>query len=341
MKNVIKTALTTLAVMALPLSSLAALKDDTMAPLDALAKAAEAETVSANINGSNIGAAMTIGDQIQFHIDVTQDAYISIVYVDSQGVIDIIDPSFGDGGNFLAAGQSAIYPAEGSDVTLTLEPPLGRDAVYVFATANQLDAAAYMPQITRNQNPATVTSAETQLFEMEDSVKVAQAFAAAVQAVNTPADYAVALMESTVQGRAGAEYSSEDIVAFFSARKYRSISKPKLDANILFHTNSADLTDQAKINLDEWGKSLVHPTLSGSTFQIGGHTDDTGASDYNKQLSEQRAEAVRTYLAAKFEIDAERLETMAYGEEAPLVDGTDDEARRQNRRVEFRRLSAN
>ena len=316
------------------------LKERTMAPLDALAKAASSDAVAATINGSSIGTAMRIGDEIKFHIDVQQDAYVTIVYVDSQGVIDIIEPDFGEKGNFLAAGQSVVYPEAASGVALTLEPPLGRDAVYIFATSNQINTDAFMPALMQTQNPATVTSAESQLFEMEDSVKVAEAFAAALQADNDSNSYSVALLESTVQGReGGAEYQSQDIVAFFSARKYRSISKPKLDANILFHTNSADLTEQAKVNLDEWGKSLIHPTLSESTFQIGGHTDDIGPSTYNRDLSERRAAAVKQYLAGKFDIDVERLEVMAFGEDQPLIENKDAEARRLNRRVEFRRLS--
>ena len=323
------------------LSAFSALKDETMAPLDLAAKASQGSGVSASINGSTIGTAMRIGDEIKFHIDVEQDVYITIVYVDSQGVIDIIDPDFGQGSNFLAAGESVVYPSDEAGVTLTLEPPLGRDAVYIFGTTNPLETGEFMPAITMAQNPATVTSAESQLFEMEDSIKVASAFAAAVQSSNAPDEYAVALLESTVQGREGAEYESSDIVAFFSARKYRSISKPKLDANILFHTNSADLTDQAKVNLNEWGKSLTHPTLAESTFQIGGHTDDVGTSDYNLQLSLERAEAVKVYLAAQFDIPEERLEIKAFGEDQPVIENSDDGARQKNRRVEFQRLSTN
>jgi outer membrane protein OmpA-like peptidoglycan-associated protein len=319
-----------------------ALKDETMAPLDAAAKTSQGTGLSASINGSTIGTAMRIGDEIKFHIDVEEDAYITIVYVDSQGVIDIIDPDFGEGSNFLTAGQSVIYPAEDSGVILTLEPPLGRDAVYIFGTKNRLKAGDFMPAIAMAQNPATVTTGEPQLFDMEDSIKVASAFVGALGATNAPDEYAVALLESTVQGRGeGAEYESEDIVAFFSARKYRSISKPKLDANILFHTNSAELTDQAKVNLDEWGKSLVHPTLAESTFQIGGHTDDVGESRYNLDLSLERAEAVKSYLAAQFDIDEDRLEVKAYGEDQPVIENVDEEARQRNRRVEFQRISAN
>ncbi len=340
MKQRVLSWMTCVLVLLAPMIANASLKEETMAPLEALAKAAEADAVKATINDSSIGVAMRIGDEIRFHIDVEQDAYITIVYIDSQGVIDIIEPDFGSDGNFLAAGAQVVYPSEDSGVTLTLEPPLGRDAVYIFATASRLDTGAFMPAVAQNQTPATVSSGEDALFEMEDSIKVAEFFAKAVEASNTPDQYSVALLESTVQGRDdGAEYSSSDIVAFFSARKYRSISKPKLDANILFHTNSADLTEQAKINLNEWGKSLTHPTLSESTFQIGGHTDDVGPAVYNRDLSERRAEAVRAYLASTFQIEGERLEVKAFGEDAPLVENTDAEARSLNRRVEFRRLS--
>ena len=64
-------------------------------------------------------------------------------------------------------------------------------------------------------------------------------------------------------------------------------------------------------------------------FQLGGHTDDSGPSEYNQYLSEQRADAARRYLLENFEIAPDRLEARGYGEEEPLPQG--DAAR--NRRV--------
>jgi len=70
------------------------------------------------------------------------------------------------------------------------------------------------------------------------------------------------------------------------------------------------------------------------SFVLGGHTDDVGEDDYNMQLSEERAESTRRYLVEKG-IDPSRLEVAAFGKTKPLEEGSDPDARRRNRRVEF------
>ena len=65
------------------------------------------------------------------------------------------------------------------------------------------------------------------------------------------------------------------------------------------------------------------------------HTDDQGADDYNLKLSEARAKAVADWLIKK-KIDAARITWKGYGESKPLVKGTTEADRSQNRRVEFK-----
>jgi outer membrane protein OmpA-like peptidoglycan-associated protein len=72
--------------------------------------------------------------------------------------------------------------------------------------------------------------------------------------------------------------------------------------------------------------------------EIGGHTDAYGKWDYNKQLSQKRAEAVKDYLTKKG-IDPRRIKAVGYGETKPLASNDDeDDGRELNRRVEFRVL---
>lgn len=73
------------------------------------------------------------------------------------------------------------------------------------------------------------------------------------------------------------------------------------------------------------------PTLR---VRIEGHTDERGSNDYNMALGSRRADSVRQILVS-LGIDAERLETRSYGEEAPADPGHNDAAWAQNRRVDF------
>lgn len=68
---------------------------------------------------------------------------------------------------------------------------------------------------------------------------------------------------------------------------------------------------------------------------IEGHTDTVGAADYNLQLSDDRADAVRGTLIERG-IPGNRLEAIGYGESRPIASNESELGRASNRRVEFR-----
>ena len=65
---------------------------------------------------------------------------------------------------------------------------------------------------------------------------------------------------------------------------------------------------------------------------VEGHTCNIGTTEYNLALGERRAAAVRDYLASRG-INADRLQTVSYGEERPKHDNGREETRRLNRRA--------
>lgn len=75
-------------------------------------------------------------------------------------------------------------------------------------------------------------------------------------------------------------------------------------------------------------------TAGEARIQVFGHTDDIGTAEYNQQLSERRAQAVRDYLV-EAGIDPEIITTRGFGKSRPLVEGTDAASRQRNRRVEI------
>jgi OmpA-OmpF porin, OOP family len=74
-----------------------------------------------------------------------------------------------------------------------------------------------------------------------------------------------------------------------------------------------------------------YPTTSAV---IEGHTDDVGSADYNKDLSQRRAEGVVNYLADNFGIERSRLSAQGYGLTRPIADNATNEGRQKNRRIE-------
>ncbi len=74
---------------------------------------------------------------------------------------------------------------------------------------------------------------------------------------------------------------------------------------------------------------------AGTLALIEGHCDDRGSDEYNRGLGERRANSIREYMVAAG-IAAERLQTISYGEEKPVVvDAKTDADRAKNRRGQF------
>ncbi|HXK11279.1 MAG TPA: OmpA family protein [Vicinamibacteria bacterium] len=106
---------------------------------------------------------------------------------------------------------------------------------------------------------------------------------------------------------------------------------------VRFPVNKAEVSDEAKAMIDEAVAPLVQANR-GVFFEIEGHTDSTGDAAYNFKLGEERAMAVRDYIAKKHGIALNRLNVISYGEEKPVADNKDKEGRAQNRRVVIRIL---
>jgi len=90
-------------------------------------------------------------------------------------------------------------------------------------------------------------------------------------------------------------------------------TKPKVDLEIQFDYNSANISKTSIGAVQELGKALSNPGLKGSTFVVAGHTDAIGSEPYNLDLSERRADTIKTYLVEKYGIAGKDLVTVGYG----------------------------
>jgi len=94
-------------------------------------------------------------------------------------------------------------------------------------------------------------------------------------------------------------------------------NKPKIDLEIRFDYNSADIAKTSVQAVQELGKALSDASLKGSTFVVAGHTDAIGGEQYNQGLSERRADTIKRYLTEKFGINGSDLVTVGYGKTKP------------------------
>jgi outer membrane protein OmpA-like peptidoglycan-associated protein len=113
----------------------------------------------------------------------------------------------------------------------------------------------------------------------------------------------------SVRGRATRSLSSaerEEIATIVQ-------DKPKIDLEINFDYNSADISAKSLPSVQALGRALTNQDLKGSTFVVAGHTDAAGGEDYNQGLSERRADAIKRYLVDKYGINGTDLVTVGYG----------------------------
>jgi outer membrane protein OmpA-like peptidoglycan-associated protein/tetratricopeptide (TPR) repeat protein len=102
--------------------------------------------------------------------------------------------------------------------------------------------------------------------------------------------------------------------------------------DIVFASDSYILTQKSQFILNGLASYLSKSTHL--KVAINGHTDDLGDDEKNRQLSQNRSDAVKNYLVEKG-IEASRLTAKGFGETKPKFQNTNDANRAKNRRTEF------
>jgi len=113
-----------------------------------------------------------------------------------------------------------------------------------------------------------------------------------------------------------------------------------IGVDVKFHTGSAELTPEARAQLDGLGKALAARSgkLVPGEIVIEGHTDARGGDDLNKRLSERRADAVVKHLVSAHGVDGKALKPVGRGKDQ-LRDASKPDSE-INRRVELVRTAS-
>jgi peptidoglycan-associated lipoprotein len=135
---------------------------------------------------------------------------------------------------------------------------------------------------------------------------------------------AVPLTVTVDDGKGGTANDTVTIQVVAPARKEFTFE------DVHFDFDRYSLRTEATRGLDEAIKAMQEdPNLR---ITVEGHTCNIGTAEYNLALGERRANAVRDYLTSRG-INANRLQTVSYGEERPKHDNSREETRRLNRRA--------
>ena len=107
-----------------------------------------------------------------------------------------------------------------------------------------------------------------------------------------------------------------------------------MPTDLLFDYDSANLRPGATASLQKLGRLIQRNPQS--VFRVEGHTDSFGGDQYNMELSQRRAETVKTWLIQNMNIDADRVQTQGYGKTRLIVPAERSvEEQQLNRRVEI------
>ena len=175
------------------------------------------------------------------------------------------------------------------------------------------------------------TAAEGRLSEVEQNA----------QKLSGQLDELAAVSNAARGGAKAAQETADSAVAGVNATNERISAlddyTPMENAAVNFRTGSAVLLPEAKAKLDEIATKALN--AKAYVVEVTGHADSTGNANFNRQLSQRRADAVIRYLVEQHKIPLRRIITpYGFGATEPIADNKTREGRSQNRRVEVKIL---
>jgi OmpA-OmpF porin, OOP family len=151
--------------------------------------------------------------------------------------------------------------------------------------------------------------------------------------VPTPEDKSALLQQVTASVGSNLRVNDQiSVAAAPVANLQNRLNDLLINRVIEFQSADDTLTEKGKALLDE-ALPIIRESKQGE-IEIAGHTDSRGDPTFNQELSQARAETVRSYLVAKG-VDANRLKAVGYGPSRPIADNSTTQGQKKNRRIEF------
>ena len=257
------------------------------------------------------------------------DLYFSSNGHPGLGGLDIFIAKVGKDGRYHLSHPGYPLNSQGDDFGMTFEGPYNRG----FFSSNRGDARGW-DHIYSFVNPEIMQTVKGWVYEMDGyELPAAQVYVVGDDGTNEKMsvhsdgsftkvlDPGVSyLFLATCKGYLNHQ---EEVKALVNPKESRdttlqfalaNISAPTLIDNIFYDFDKATLRDSSKTALDKLVALLKeNPHV---TIELSAHCDYKGSAEYNKRLSQRRAEAVVAYLIAHG-IAADRLTPVGYGKERP------------------------
>jgi outer membrane protein OmpA-like peptidoglycan-associated protein len=235
--------------------------------------------------------------------------------------------------------NAALVSARAVVQTAEADPNVSKYAALDLQAAKQeleiAEAAAAHRDDAAIGHPAYLAAQTAHLAQLRASAKADDARVAAGQAERDQIQLAARARETDNAKAARDEEAQKGarLQAELNALKAKPSDRGLVLTlgDVLFDTGKAELNSGAARKLDQLAQFLTEH--ADRRVQIEGFTDSVGSDSYNLDLSERRADAVRSALRGRG-IDAARITTQGYGKEFAVASNADSGGRQLNRRVE-------
>jgi OmpA-OmpF porin, OOP family len=211
---------------------------------------------------------------------------------------------------------------------------------YVRNTTAPIQAKVDQVGEQTTQNGQQINETRNQVKQVDERAQ--SGISAAQERASTADQHAGEAMNKATQATQLGEQNTQAITNLRNtlANVVANIDDYKLQTTVSvpFKFDRYALTPEGKTDLDK----LAGDAKTDKRFFIAveGYTDSVGSKPYNEALSRRRADAVVEYLVAKHDIPIYRIHMIGLGEEKPVDEARNREARAKNRRVEVKVFSA-
>lgn len=211
------------------------------------------------------------------------------------------------------------------------DSPGTKDTAYVALRRAEL-AESRARVITAEKQKAEI-AAQAQANQAQALQTTSAQLGAAKNALNVQGEALQNEQQRRIDAEKRAAQAAADLAKIASVKQEARGMVITLSGAVLFETAKWQLIGTAQTKLNDVADALTKQDKD-STMVVEGYTDSQGALAMNNELSQKRADAVRTYLISRG-ISADRITAKGMGPANPIADNASPEGRANNRRVEI------
>ena len=273
------------------------------------------------------------------------DVYAPDIFAKAQSSLQMMENAITSGANkkqIISAARQTIQFAEDARSLSVQVQDQNRIAAEKQAAADAAAAKARAQAAAEAERQAELTAAKEAQMKAQAQAAAAQAQAQAAEA-KAKADAETAALAAKAQAAREETARAQAATAALRAQLLQQLNEVLQTtdtprglvvnmADVLFETGKYALSTDAQLKLAKLtGIIQAHPGLN---LAIEGYTDNTGTPEFNLKLSQQRADAVRTFLISQG-LAPDTISSTGMGQASPVADNSTAAGRKLNRRVEI------